>query len=77
MADNAITNHGQSQDASAGDAVGRVNLKRPPTPDVPPLDTGESRGVTPRDLILGVIAIIVMVLGLIVILQAAYQMTPT
>ncbi len=77
MAENAITNHGQSQDAPASDAVGRVNLRHPPDPEVSPPETGESSKVTIRDLVLGVIAIIVMVLGLIVILQSAYQITPT
>ncbi|MGH9175107.1 MAG: hypothetical protein ACRD1H_12160 [Vicinamibacterales bacterium] len=60
----------------AGEAVGRVNLKPPPEPGTQGGGGGPERQVTLRDVLLGVGAIVIIVVGFIMILQGFYQLTP-
>lgn len=66
-----------SDGVSKGVAVGRVNLKHAPASHHEPGHWGPDHRITGRDVLLGLLAIAIIVLGLFVILQAAYQITPT
>ena len=57
--------------------VGQVNLKPPPAATAPTGGAAPARQVTVRDVLLGIGALIIIVLGFIVILQGAYQLTPS
>jgi hypothetical protein len=62
-------------DAGAG-PVGRVNLRAPVANGPQTLAAPPPTGWTVRNIIIGVLALVVIIGGLILILQGAFQLTP-